>query len=116
MLVPFAATGVFTLEQVYPLTVGANVGTTITALLAAMGISGDAGLFALQIALVHFFYNIFSVLLVYGIPFLRNLPIWGAKKLADMAMSRKLYVLAYLLGLYIVVPVLLLVISKSLGL
>jgi sodium-dependent phosphate cotransporter len=115
LIVPFAATGVFTLEQIYSLTLGANVGTTVTAVLAATAISGEAGLFALQIALVHLTYNILSLLIVYGVPFLRNLPIWGARKLAEVALKQKLYVLAYVLGLYIIIPGILLVASKAMG-
>jgi solute carrier family 34 (sodium-dependent phosphate cotransporter) len=36
ILVPLAAAGVLSLRNAYPVTLGANVGTTITALLAAM--------------------------------------------------------------------------------
>jgi solute carrier family 34 (sodium-dependent phosphate cotransporter) len=78
-------------------------------------IGGVAGQYALQIGLVHFFYNIFSILIVFGIPFLRNVPVWGATKLADLAMKRKLYVLIYVLGLYIILPGMLLVVSKAMG-
>lgn len=37
---PLAGGGVFTTRQLYPFTLGANIGTTITALLAATAISG----------------------------------------------------------------------------
>jgi solute carrier family 34 (sodium-dependent phosphate cotransporter) len=83
--------------------------------LAATAISGEAGLFALQIALVHLIYNILSLFIVYAIPFLRNLPIWGARNLAEIALKQKFYVLAYVLGLYIIVPGILLLASKALG-
>ncbi len=36
LLVPMAGAGLLTLEQVYPVTLGANVGTTVTALLASL--------------------------------------------------------------------------------
>lgn len=35
LVVPLAGSGVFTLKQIYPFTLGANIGTTITALVAA---------------------------------------------------------------------------------
>jgi sodium-dependent phosphate cotransporter len=57
LMVPLAGTGVFRLKQIYPFTLGANIGTTITALLAATAISGETAVFALQIALVHLIYN-----------------------------------------------------------
>ena len=44
------AAGVLTLENGFPITLGANIGTTITAILAAMAADKNAGL---TIALVH---------------------------------------------------------------
>ncbi|MBL4601443.1 MAG: Na/Pi cotransporter family protein, partial [Emcibacteraceae bacterium] len=57
LMVPLAGSGVFRLKQIYPFTLGANIGTTITALLAATAISGPTAVLALQIALVHLIYN-----------------------------------------------------------
>ena len=79
LIVPLAGTGVFSLRQVYAFTLGANIGTCFTALLAAMAVSGDDAIFALQIAIVHLLFNIFGILVVYGIPFLREIPIWEHK-------------------------------------
>ncbi|MFP3345087.1 Na/Pi cotransporter family protein, partial [Halomonas sp. SIMBA_159] len=52
LMVPLVGTGVLKVRDVYPFTLGANIGTCITALLAATAISGDHAVFALQIALV----------------------------------------------------------------
>ncbi|MET0043201.1 MAG: Na/Pi symporter, partial [Candidatus Thiodiazotropha sp. 6PLUC3] len=68
LIVPLAGSGVFNLRQVYPFTLGANIGTTITALLAATAITGVNAIFALQIALIHFLYNLIGVLVIYTIP------------------------------------------------
>ncbi|HYY27506.1 MAG TPA: Na/Pi symporter [Chthoniobacterales bacterium] len=115
LIVPLAGTGVFSLRQVYAFTLGANIGTCFTALLAAMAVSGDDAIFALQIALVHLLFNLFGILVVYGIPFLREIPIWGAQRLADAAVKRKLYAVAYLLGLFFLIPAAVLTISKFMG-
>ncbi|MCW8814525.1 MAG: Na/Pi symporter, partial [Chlorobium sp.] len=58
LIVPLAGNGVFSLKQIYPFTLGANIGTCITALLAATAITGPNAVFALQIAFVHLLYNV----------------------------------------------------------
>ena len=63
----------------------------------------------------HNIFNIFGILVVYGIPFLREIPIWGAQTLADAAVKRKLYAVAYLLGLFFLIPAAILTISKFMG-
>ncbi|CAN8139082.1 Na/Pi cotransporter family protein [Thiomicrorhabdus sp. 6S2-11] len=112
LIVPLAGSGVFSLRQVYPFTLGANIGTTITALLAATAVSGDNAIFALQIALVHFFYNLIGVIVIYGVPFLREIPLNLAVTLASLAERNKLYVAAYMLLLFIIIPLILIGFSE----
>ncbi len=107
LVVPLAGTGVFTLRQIYPFCLGANIGTCITALLAATAISGGNAIFALQIATVHLIYNILGVVVIYGIPFLRELPIKAAEWLATLAAEKKIYALAYIVSVFFVIPALL---------
>lgn len=116
LIVPLAGTGVFTLRQVYPFTLGANIGTTITALLAATAITGANAVFALQIALVHLFYNLFAVIVIYGIPFLRQIPIFLAETLAAITVKHKFVALAYILGVFFLLPGLLIYLTYLLGL
>ncbi len=108
LMVPLAGSGVFGLEQIYPFTLGANIGTCITALLAATAVSGAEAVPALEIALVHLLYNIFGVIVIYGIPFLCRLPILCAQSLAAVASERKFIALAYIIGVFFVIPGLLL--------
>lgn len=115
LIVPLAGAGVFSLQQVYPFTLGANIGTCITALLAATAVTGANAIFALQIALVHLVYNIFGVVVIYGIPFLRNIPIHAAERLAEMAVKKKLYVALYLAGVFFLLPLLLIGINQAFG-
>jgi len=104
LMVPLAGSGVFKLKQIYPFTLGANIGTTITALLAATAISGPTAVLALQIALVHFIYNLSAVILIYSIKILRNLPIRAALSIARLAAERKIYALIYMIGVFFVLP------------
>lgn len=113
LMVPLAGNGVFRLKQIYPFTLGANIGTTITALLAATAISGDTAVLALQIALVHLVYNTSAVLLIYGTKPLRKLPIKGAHWLAKTAAEKKAVAIFYILGAFFAVPAALVFITNQ---
>ncbi|MGB5804212.1 MAG: Na/Pi symporter, partial [Vibrio anguillarum] len=67
LMVPLVGTGVLKVRDVYPFTLGANIGTCITALLAATAVSGEFAVFALQIALVHLTFNVLATVLIYGV-------------------------------------------------
>lgn len=109
LMIPLAGSGMFTTRQIYPFTLGANIGTTITALLAATAISGPMAAAALTIALVHFYFNLLAVIVIYGIPFLRELPLKGAEKLAEVGTRNKFIAFAYVLGTFFVLPGLILI-------
>jgi sodium-dependent phosphate cotransporter len=104
LAVPLAASGKFSLWQLYPFTVGANIGTTMTALIAAFGFSGFEATAAMTAAAVHLFYNLLAALVIFGIPFLRPLPVMGASWLGNLGAKNKLYVLAWLGGIFVVIP------------
>jgi len=115
LIVPLAGNGLFSLKQIYPFTLGANIGTCITALLAATAVTGENAIFALQIALIHLVYNFLGVVVVYGVPILRNIPIMAAEAMANMAVKKKLYVAVYISTLFFIFPVALISISETLG-
>jgi len=101
ILVPLAASGVLSLRSAYPVTLGANVGTTITALLAAMAASRPE---ALTIALVHTLFNVTAIAVIYPVRVIRDLPIRAAELLAKLAVYRRKWALAYVVTLFIVIP------------
>ncbi len=111
LIVPLAGSGIFKLKEIYPFTLGANIGTTITALLAATAVQGEMGLFALQIALVHLLYNVLAVVVIFGIPVLRNIPPRLARRFAQVASRQKWMVLAYVLGVFFIIPGLLIAVT-----
>ena len=104
LMVPLAGTGVLGLREIYPFTLGANIGTCVTALFAATAISGAESLPALEIAMVHLLYNVLGVLVIFGVPFLCRLPILGAETLAQVAAERKALALAYIIGVFFLIP------------
>ncbi|MEM6518993.1 MAG: Na/Pi symporter [Cyanobacteria bacterium P01_C01_bin.70] len=104
LMVPLAGAGVFGLAQIYPFTLGANIGTCITALLAATAVSGTEAVPALEIAMVHLLYNTLGVVIIYGIPFLCPLPIFGAETLATVASERKYLAFLYIFTVFFLIP------------
>jgi sodium-dependent phosphate cotransporter len=106
ILVPFVGVGVLTPGQLYPITVGANLGTTLTALLAAFAFDGEDSVVALQIALVPVLYNILSVIVIFVLPYLRPVPLWCAEQLAAIASVHKVVLAAYMVGVFLVLPTL----------
>lgn len=52
------------LRSSLPVILGANIGTTLTGILAALSVSGPFGVIALQVALVHLLFNLTGTLLV----------------------------------------------------
>lgn len=115
LMIPLAGSGGFRLKQIYPFTLGANIGTCITSLLAATAVSGPTAHAALQIAMVHLLFNVFAVSLIYGINSLRKIPPRGAMWMARLATEHKVLALVYLLGVYFAIPGIFVFIFKSLS-
>ncbi|XP_034872511.1 sodium-dependent phosphate transport protein 2C [Mirounga angustirostris] len=102
-IVPLMGVGVISLERAYPLFLGSNIGTTTTALLAALASPADMLLSALQVALIHFFFNLAGILLWYVVPILR-LPIPLAKRFGDLTANYRWVAIAYLLLSFLLLP------------
>lgn len=106
MLVPFAGSGALTTRQIYPLTLGANVGTTVTALLAAFAVTGADAQLALQAAFVHVLFNVIGILIIYGLPMMRWVPVRCAEALASVATEHKAIAAAWVITVFLAVPAL----------
>jgi sodium-dependent phosphate cotransporter len=108
MLVPMVASGVLMLPNAFPITVGSNVGTTVTGLLASMAVELPEGL---TIALVHTLFNVTAILLIYPVRRIRRLPVRGAEMLADVAVERPSIVAAYVVGVFLVLPLVIILLA-----
>ena len=101
LLVPLGGAGLIALEQAFPVTIGANVGTTVTGLIAALAVSGPNAEVGLQIALVHLLFNLSGMLLIYPIRAIRRVPLDASRGVTRLALrSRKLTVLAVFVVAY----------------
>jgi sodium-dependent phosphate cotransporter len=101
LLIPMAGSGLLSMKAIYPITIGANIGTTATALLAAL--TGNAA--GLSIALVHLLFNIFGTLIFFPIEKMRNIPIWCAEKLAESIERTKLIGFGYIGAVFFALPI-----------
>lgn len=101
MAVPLAGAGILSLRQIYPFTLGANVGTTVTAMLAAM-VTGNIA--AVTVAFAHFFFNVFGIFVFMP---LNALPLYCADKLALLTSRSKLIPFIYIIVVFFLIPLLL---------
>uniref|UniRef100_A0A3Q0QVD2 Solute carrier family 34 member 2a n=1 Tax=Amphilophus citrinellus TaxID=61819 RepID=A0A3Q0QVD2_AMPCI len=104
-ITPLVGIGVISIERAYPLCLGSNIGTTTTAILAAMASPGDTLANALQIALVHFLFNISGIILWYPIPFTR-FPIRLAKGLGNITAKYRWFAVVYIICCFFFLPLL----------
>ncbi len=98
LAVPLAGAGFLTLQQVFPYVLGANVGTTLTAMFAALVTGQEA---AVTVALAHLLYNVFGIALVWP---LRRIPLGLAELLARHAARSRLIPLGYVILVFFAVP------------
>lgn len=95
-----------------PLTLGSNVGTCVTSLLAALVTEGTD---ALQVALAHLFFNLTGILIWYPIPFLRRIPLDLARKMGKATRLWKGFPIVYIIVAFIGIPLGLLGTSNLFG-
>ena len=110
-LTPLAGVGVVTLERVYPMMLGANLGTTSTAILAAFSATGDRFEPTFQIALCHMFFNVTGILIWYPIPLMRKVPMGLARFLGRTTARYRWFAFAYLIVMFFLLPMLIFVLS-----
>jgi sodium-dependent phosphate cotransporter len=101
LAVPLAGAGILTIQQIFPYTLGANVGTTITAMLAALAV-GEVP--AVTVALAHMLFNVCGILIIWPVPAIRKLPIIMAEKMTQVAMFSRIIPVAWVLFFFFAVP------------
>ncbi|HEX7071274.1 MAG TPA: Na/Pi symporter [Rhodothermales bacterium] len=107
LMVPLVGAGIVSVQQVFPFVLGANLGTTITALLAALMLSGSGGpggLAALTVALAHTTFNAMGILIFLPLKRMRAIPIFLATTLGELAYKRRAFAFAYVATLFFIIP------------
>jgi len=109
LLVPMVGAGLLSLEMAFPITMGANIGTTITAILASFA-TGNVS--AIAIAFCHFLFNFIGVFIFYPIKVLRQLPLAAARWLANLAYKNRLYAIIFVITQFFILPIALIFLSR----
>ncbi|MFQ5890694.1 MAG: Na/Pi symporter [Gemmatimonadota bacterium] len=109
LVVPLAGAGILTLRQIFPYTLGANVGTTITAILASLAV-GEVS--AVTVALAHLLFNVSGIALIWPLPSIRKIPMNLARRLAHISSRTRWVPLLYLFVFFYLVPFLVIMILR----
>ena len=107
LVIPLAAGGLLTLRQVFPYTLGTNLGTTVTAILASLVTTHQL---AVGTAFAHFLFNLYGILLVYAL--FKNLPVILAEKLSDAIYQKRIFAIFYVIFVFYLIPLALIFLFK----
>jgi len=110
LMVPLIGAGIVPLETAFAATLGANIGTTITALLASLTGTPQA----VTVALVHLLFNISGILIIYPVKAIRNIPLRLARGLAHKTAEKKYFAFFYMVGVFFIMPLVFVLIDKAL--
>ena len=108
LMVPLIGAGIVPLEAGFAATMGANVGTTVTALLASLTGTPQA----VTVALVHLLFNLSAIAIIYPIPALRNIPIRLARMLAYRTARKRYFAIVYMVCVFFLMPFLFVLLDK----
>ncbi|MGD9549194.1 MAG: Na/Pi symporter [Candidatus Krumholzibacteriia bacterium] len=108
LLVPLIGAGIVPIEAAFAATLGANVGTTVTALLASL--TGTPA--AVTVALVHLLFNLSGIAIIYPLPQLRRVPIRLATGLAQKTARKRIFAVYYMVGVFFLMPLVFVLIDK----
>jgi sodium-dependent phosphate cotransporter len=109
LLVPMVAAGIVSIETIFPITIGANIGTTVTTILASLATGNIA---AMVIAFTHFLFNFLGTVIIYPIKFFRLIAINLAKGLGNISFRKRRYAFLYIIVIYFMIPAILIFWSK----
>lgn len=105
LVVPLVAKKVITLKKGSPFIIGANIGTTITAFIAAILNANTHG--SISLAITHFLFNFAGMLLFFPVPVLRRIPVALARYMGRLAFRNRYIIFVYILIVFFLIPFLL---------
>jgi sodium-dependent phosphate cotransporter len=101
-LTPLVALDIITLEQMLPLTLGANIGTTCTAFIASV-VSGSQD--AIQVSICHLLFNIIGIAIWFPIPFMRAVPLAWARLMGEYVSAFPWFGVFYIAVAFVALPI-----------
>jgi sodium-dependent phosphate cotransporter len=109
LIVPLAGAGLLTLRQIFPYTLGANVGTTVTAILASLAV-GEVT--ALTVAFAHLLFNVLGIAIIWPVERIRSIPTNLARQFGEIARRQRWLPLVYVLVVFYVLPLVLILVMR----
>lgn len=105
LIVPLVGAGILSLKRCYPFTLGANIGTTFTAILASLATvsAGKTSMHTIGVtaAFAHLTFNVIGISILYP---LRIIPIKCALFLSDLATKSKIWAALFIIGIFFILP------------
>jgi len=116
LIVPLAGAGVLRLQQIFPFTIGANIGTTVTGLLAALAAASAADLLpdgevdpkviaGATVAFAHLLFNCAGAIIFLPFAPIRNLPVMFAERLAELCLKNRLIPIVFIVVVFYLIPI-----------
>ena len=100
-LMPFVATGIFEIEQMFPWCLGSNLGCAITNVLVAWTLGSRE---YLLVALGNLLFNLFGMILWYPLPYFRECPLHGALVIGIMTRTWRIIGFVHFASTFIGIP------------
>ena len=110
LIVPLAGAGVLRLQQIFPFTIGANIGTTITGLLAALAVAGQPDIdptlvrAGATVAFAHFLFNASGAIMFLPFKKMREIPVYVAEWLAEVCLKNRIIPIVFIVLVFYLIP------------
>lgn len=101
LIIPLAGAGILRLAQILPYTLGANVGTTVTAILAALA---TGRIEAITVSFAHLLFNVLGIAIIWPVPAIRRIPVIASEWLAELALRNRAIPIAFILIVFFLLP------------
>ena len=116
LIVPLAGAGVLRLQQIFPFTIGANIGTTVTGLLAALAAASAADLLpdgevdpkviaGATVAFAHLLFNCAGAMIFLPFAPIRELPVKFAEWLAELCLKNRFIPIVFIVVVFYLIPI-----------
>ncbi|MBC8324560.1 MAG: Na/Pi symporter [Verrucomicrobia subdivision 3 bacterium] len=115
LIVPLAGAGVLRLPQIFPFTIGANIGTTITGLLAALAAASAVTVLpgeplppkvvaGATVAFAHLLFNLAGAVIFLPFAPIRALPVKFAEWLAELCLRNRVIPVVFIVLVFYLIP------------
>ncbi len=109
LVIPLAGAGILTLQQIFPYTLGANIGTTVTAILASL-VSGTHA--PLAVAFSHLIFNVMGIAIIWPVKIIRTIPLRMAEWFATISLQNRIIPIVYIMIVFYLIPLILILIVR----